>query len=617
MSKFLYIFSLLVVIFSGDVWAKQHQDTFAPEDTYAYRGGLKDVSAKEHMVVTPHLMASFVANEMLKRGGNAMDAAIAASFILTLVEPQSSGIGGGGIMLYYDNSSKNLHAYDGREMSPASARSDMFLNRNGEPRDFLSVVTSGDAVGVPTQVHLLEYVHEKHAKLPWYDLVMPTSRLSTQGFQMYHRLHDSIKADNLIKEGSKLYDYFYPNGKLVRVGATLKNPALAKTMEKVAVNGSKAFYYSQVADGILEAVRNTKQSSSGMTIDDFASYRVEERNPLCDWYKQNIVCGFPAPSSGGMTVLQVLNMMESFNIDKVAPYSPEALDIITQALALSMADRDTYVADPKFSRTPIENLITDRYIKSRVNKIKLSDFDVKAIKAGQLYSYREKLNSRSSRPVLLANAMKSLDKHVKTSRAIGKFKYANYQNSHNPSSTSHISVVDKWGNAASLTQSIEHRFGSHIMTDGGFILNNQLADFSFVPRVNGKKVANAPAPRKRPRTSMSPVIVFAANGEVKLVTGSPGGINIPAYVVRNIIDVVDWGYSPQQSANNPNYAFVKGKTRLEQGRYTKDTLDQLADRGHDVDDIDMNSGINSIKILNDGTLLGATDPRRSGQVLGH
>jgi gamma-glutamyltranspeptidase/glutathione hydrolase len=532
------------------------------------------------MVAAAHPLAVDAGYRMLAQGGSAVDAAIAVQLVLGLVEPQSSGIGGGAFMLVHDARSKRLLAYDGRETAPAAAEPDRFA-RNGRPLDFYDAVIGGKSVGVPGVVRLLEATHRKHGRLPWARLFEPAIALAENGFPMSARLHHLAGLDRYITQ-PRLRAYLYDgNGKVLSEGTVLRNPAYAKTLRAVARGGARAFYEGEIARDIVETVTRHPWNPGDLTLADLASYTVVVRDPVCGTYRVYRVCGFPMPSSGGTAVLQVLKMLERFDMASLAPASFFAVHFVSEAGRLAFADRSVYAADPAFY-TPPAGLLDDAYLRERAALIAI-DASMRRAQPGS--------------PPGSAEARKAADASLEWP------------------STSHMSIVDREGNAVAMTTSIEDQFGSRLMTAGGFLLNNELTDFSFLPEVDGVAVANRVEPRKRPRSSMSPTIAYDARGRVAIVTGSPGGSPIINYVVKSLVAIIDWQLDPQAAAALPNFGSRNGPTELEDGTEAAALAPKLRAIGADVAIVPLTSGVHTIVRTRDGWAGGA-DPRREGVVRG-
>lgn len=533
------------------------------------------------MIVAAHPAAAEAGRDILRKGGSAVDAAIAAQLVLNLVEPQSSGIGGGGFLLFFARESGTVESYDGRERAPASARPEMFLNADGKPRGFGDVVAGGLSVGVPGVLRMLELAHAEHGKLAWKDLFEPAIKLAEQGFEVGPRLHEAIARDPHLKNFPDAARYFYDaKGQARSVGSKLTNPAFAQTLHTLADKGVAAFYSGDIARDIAAAVSKAPRNPVVMTTKDIESYKAEKREPVCSIYRLWFVCGAPPPSSGGVATLQILGLLENANLETLKPASLDAVHLIAEAGRLAYADRNQYVADPAFVEVPITSLIDPGYLTERA----------KLISPGRAMGRAE--------PGVIAG------RHA---------RYAPAEDERSLS-TSHLSVVDDEGNAVAFTTSIESTFGSRLMVRG-FLLNNQLTDFSFVPEIAGKPALDRPEPGKRPRSSMAPTLVFDGMGRLVLATGSPGGARIIGYVANSVISSLDWGLDPQAAAGLAHFANRNGATELEARTPVAGLKAALEAKGHTVQLDSMTSGLNIIRAQSE-VLFGGTDPRREGVALG-
>ncbi|OCQ24041.1 gamma-glutamyltransferase [Pseudoalteromonas luteoviolacea] len=541
----------------------------------------KEKIAEKYMVVAANPHASKAGQLMLQQGGNAIDAAIAAQLVLTLVEPQSSGIGGGAFILHYDKKNDYLTTFDGRETAPKKATHKLFLDKDGKPVRWLEAVVGGRSVGVPGIIHAMKQAHDKYGKLKWKKLFKPAIELSEKGFAVSPRLHMLLKKEfnpGLTKL-SPAKEYFYPNGKPLAIGTIVKNQDLANVYKEIAEYGPKAFYEGKYAADMVRAVQKSEIAPGLLSLDDLANYQSKERAPVCTSYHEYKVCSMAPPSSGGLTVLQILKLLEGKKLAQYKPNAPEAVHVFTQASRLAFADRNYFIADPDFVNVPTQGLLNPVYLKSRA----------------KLIGERDNQNVPVGDPTM------------------GQVVYAKDDSFELPS-TSHLSIVDREGNAVSMTSSIEMGFGSTVMVNG-YLLNNQLTDFSLSPKVGGQWVANRVEPNKRPRSSMSPVMVFNKDGSLKLVVGSPGGSRIINYVAQTVIGVLDWGLTPQQAINLPRITNRNKYTTLEKGTGLKAIKPWLESKGHTVRISDLNSGIHAIEIK-EGLLFGGADPRREGVALG-
>jgi gamma-glutamyltranspeptidase/glutathione hydrolase len=543
------------------------------------------VTGRRFMIAAANPHAVDAGYAMLARGGSAVDAAIAAQLVLNLVEPQSSGIGGGAFMLVHDAKRNRLVAYDGRETAPAAAAPDRFLDRDGKPVAFRDAVVGGRSVGVPGVVALLEATHRAHGRLPWAELFAPAIVLAENGFAVSPRLHTLLAADKLL-EGPRARAYFYAGpGRPYPVGHVLKNPAFARTLRAIATGGAKAFYEGEIARDVVDTANLHPTPRGDLTLADLAAYRVVVREPVCGPYRGYRVCGMPPPSSGGITLLQMLAMLEPFDVAAMGPASFWSVHFISEAGRLAYADRGAYVADPAFVAVPA-GLLDPAYLAAR----------------GALISPRSSLGRASA-----GNPPSS----VPASRRQATATDATLE----LPSTSHLSVVDRHGNAVAMTASIEDAFGSRRMTAGGFLLNNQMTDFSFVPAIDGRPVANRVEPGKRPRSSMAPTIVYDRGGRVFMVAGSVLGADIINIVAKTTLGVIDWKLDPRDAVALPNFGSVNGPTRLERGTPVAGLAPKLEALGHDVQVVDLTSGTQLI-VRTPGGWTGAADPRREGTVRG-
>jgi gamma-glutamyltranspeptidase/glutathione hydrolase len=539
------------------------------------------VHAQRQMVVAANPLAAAAGYEMLRRGGTAVDAAVAVQMVLTLVEPQSSGIGGGGFLLHYDAKAQDLTSYDGRETAPAAATPDMFLHADGTPMEFDEAVVGGLSVGVPGAVRLLELAHREHGRLPWAMLFEPAITLAEEGFAVSPRLHGLLADDEHLKRLPAAAAYFYQaDGTPHPVGTTLRNPALAETLRLIVSEGASAFHQGRIARDVVAAVTTSPLQPGRMSLSDIEAYQAKEREPVCAPYRRWRVCGMGPPSSGGIAVLQMLRLLERFDLAAVAPDSAEAVHLFAQAGRLAFADRDRYVADPDKVTVPTGQLLAEPYLKERSKLIPV-DRDRGKATAGEL-----KQQSGWAVPV-------------------PQFE---------PVSTSQISIVDAEGNAVSFTTTIEGPFGSRLFVDG-FLLNNELTDFAFTPERDGQPVANRVEPGKRPRSSMAPTMVFDEQGRLVLVTGSPGGSSIIPYVAKTLIAVLDWKMDPQAAADLPNFGNRNGATELEKGSALEALAPALQAMGHEIKITTMTSGLALIAVTPEG-LLGGADSRREGVAVG-
>jgi len=538
--------------------------------------------AKRYMISAANPHAANAGLEILRAGGNALDAAIAAAMVLTVVEPQSSGIGGGGFLMHYSAKSGNIQAYDGRETAPASAHPYMFLDGFGKPRQRKKARLDRVAVGVPGLLRMAELAHKENGRLPWNRLFKSAIELSEKGFPLSPRLHRMAARSGALIEFPGTSNFFFTdNGNLKDVGTVLRNPELAKTFNLIAKGGADAFYKGPIARDIAAAVNGRRDGPPVMTMKDLASYAAKKRDPACLFYRVWLVCGMPPPTSGGIAALQMLGMLQNFDLKSLNPASVQAVHLIAEASRLAYADRNVYVADPDFVPVPTAALLDPGYLNGRAKRIspaaamdEAGPGDIPA-KAGRAFA-----------PDLEVHGI----------------------------STSHLSVIDADGDAVSLTASIATTFGSHRMVRG-FILNNQLTDFAFAPNKNRKPVVNRVEAGKRPRSSMSPTLVFDGQGKVILAVGSPGGTRIIGYVARTLLAALDWGMDIQAAIQFPNFSHRGKALELEKGTVIEALKPALEKLGHTVEIRRLISGLHGVAATKDG-LAGGVDPRREGVALG-
>ena len=547
-----------------------------------HHSDLNKIHAQKHMVASAHPLASEAGLKILRDGGSAVDAAISAQMVLNLVEPQSSGIGGGAFLLHFNSKSGAVQSYDGREVAPKTAHNRMFLNANGEPKSFFDAVVGGQSVGVPGLVRMLEMAHKEHGKLPWKELFLPAIRLAKNGFPLTPRLAKQLAREKYLRNTQASLGYLYHlNGEAKKEGAIIKNPTFAKTMLSIAENGANAFYTGDIARSIINAIRSAKKNPGSMTLEDLANYKALKRTPVCGPYRDKLVCGMGPPSSGGIATLQILGLINQFNLKSMKPASLDAVHLISEASALAFADRNTYLADSDFIQVPTEGLINTEYLKSRANLINLQQNSGRR-QAGTP-PVTESINLVPGDPV-------------------------------EGESTTHLSVVDSRGNAVAMTSSIENAFGSRAMASG-FLLNNQLTDFSFRPQKRGRVIANRAAAGKRPRSSMSPTLVFNKDGTLMMAIGSPGGSRIIGFVTKALVGVIDWRLSMQEAIDLPNFLNRNFGVEIEKRSSLEDIRPQLRAKGHRVKTFSLMSGLQAIYVTPSG-LEGGADKRREGVALG-
>lgn len=537
------------------------------------------VHAKHFVLATANPHATQAGYEILGKGGSALDAAIAAQMVLTLVEPQSSGIGGGAFVVYYDKTRKVLTTYDGRETAPAAATPERFM-ADGKPLSYGASVNSGLSVGVPGVLRALEMAHKQQGKLPWADLFQPAIKLAEDGFRVSPRLHAMLRNSPELAQQKAAATYFFNQaGKPWPVGHLLKNPDLAKVLRQLAQHGADVFYEGDIANDIVAAIRS-HSTPGDMTLADLASYQARQREPLCGNYRRYRICGMPPPSAGTLGVLELLGVLQHVPMGTLRPEGLQAVHYFSEAGRLAYADRDYYVADPDFIDVPVQALISPAYLASRF-------------------------------------ALISPDRSMGVAQPgdpVGKLGSFGRDNALEIPSTSHIVAVDAAGDVVSMTTTVEAAFGSKIFVKG-FLLNNQLTDFSRNPvDDDGKLVANRVQPNKRPRSTMAPIIVFRDN-EPYMAVGSPGGSVIINYVAKTLVGVLDWKMGVQQAISLPNFGSRNRQTELETGTALAVLAKPLEAMGHKVRMQEFPSGVQAIVIDRSGLTAGA-DPRREGSALG-
>lgn len=562
----------------GPLPAQQQSDLVAPE-TAGSGVASASVTARRQIVVSAHPTATTAGIEALRRGGSAADAAVAVQTVLGLVEPQSSGLGGGAFLLWYDAASGAITSFDARETAPGAATPDLFRRPDGEPLGFFDAVVGGRSVGVPGVPSLLETVHRRYGKRPWASLFEPAIRLAEGGFTVTPRLAESVAIDaaRLGSQPSTRAYFLDDAGNPLRAGTVVRNPAYADTLRALATGGADAFYRGRIARAIVDAVQSHPGNPGLLTEDDLAAYRVKERAPVCVAYRGHDVCGMGPPSSGGIAVGQILGMLEPFDLAGLGPDDPVAWRLIGDATRLAFADRERYLADSDYVSIP-HGLLDRSYLASRSALLRRETaLPPSGAVAGEPPWDRAELR-QDAIPLEIP-------------------------------STSHFIIVDADGNVASVTTSVENAFGARLMV-GGFLLNNQLTDFAFTPASGGHNVANRVEPGKRPRSSMAPTIVLR-EGRPILALGSPGGSNIIPYVARTIIARIDWRLDPQAAVAMPHMLNRFGAFELERGTSAERFADDLGALGYAVEIKDLNSGLHAVAWTPNGMEAGI-DPRREG-----
>tara|TARA_R100001143_G_scaffold63581_1_gene72409 strand:- start:15484 stop:17298 length:1815 start_codon:yes stop_codon:yes gene_type:complete len=546
-------------------------------------------------VASANPIATDAGYQILKAGGSAVDAAIAVQLVLTLTEPQSSGIGGGAFLLAWDG--EQIHAYNGRETAPSGASEVLFLDDNGEPLPYADAVRSGLSVGVPGTLALLKTAHENHGILPWPELFKPAITLSEQGFKMGARLHSLLDSDQTLRNDPIAASYFYnEDGTPIKIGETVYNPALAQILKDISQFGISTFYTGIVAEDIVDRVQSHSRPGTIETGDIAAYLELDLRTEvMCNAWRTYNICGFPPPSSGHLAIMQILGILDHLESPEIelADSIPTAewLHQFLEASKLSFADRNQYVADPRFVEGPggdWNTMLNEDYLNQRASLVSNNSMD--EAEPGNPGSMTSMYGSQLFQP---------------------------------ESGTSHISIVDRNGNAVSMTTTIESGFGSRIMSNGGtnmnggFLLNNELTDFSLSPVDDyGNLIANRVEPGKRPRSSMSPTLIFdLETGEFLAAVGSPGGAAIIHYTAKAIYGMYGWGLDAQKAIDLPNFVNYNGPSVLELDAFPNHIIQSLESMGHEITIRSLTSGIQAIQITDQG-LYGGADPRREGNVMG-
>ncbi|MEP4246735.1 gamma-glutamyltransferase [Tateyamaria sp.] len=590
-----FILPTVVILSASAVCAQQSSDSVQPEGAIsahaeagserfaaaqAAKAAGSPVSAQTYMVAAANPLAVQAGVDVLAEGGTAADALVAVQTALGLVEPQSSGLGGGAFLVWYDAASGQLTTLDGRETAPLAATPTLFLNDAGEPMGFFDAVVGGRSVGTPGTPALLAEVHARWGNQPWAGLFDAAIDLASEGFEVSPRLAGLIERDaERLATYPRTADYFLPGGAPLQIGAVLKNADYAKTLRSLAVGGADAFYTGQIARDIVSTVQDFAANPGVLSELDLAAYQIKERAPVCVSYRAHDVCGMGPPSSGALTVGQILGMLEGADLASLGAENPESWRLIGDASRLAFADRGRFMADGDFVPMPTAGLLDPAYLATRAA-----------------------LLDRDTALGEVAPGAPAFDHSL---------NFADDQSIELPS-TSHISIVDSYGNVASMTTTIENAFGSRLMVHG-FLLNNELTDFSFRTHVDGVPIANAIAPGKRPRSSMAPTIVMKDEAPV-LAIGSPGGSRIIGYVAKSIIAYLDWGMDVQQAVSLPHAVNRFGTFDVEEDTAAGELAPSLEAMGYVVNVRSLNSGLHAIAI-GDG-LQGGADPRREGIALG-
>ena len=584
--KIIIICFINILFFSKFSIATDDLDSFksSPEGATSNIGSSKNSISNKYMVVTADPRATESAKKILDLGGTAIDAAISAQLVLNLVEPQSSGIGGGAFILYYDAKSKSIEAWDGRERAPINYSEDIFLRSDGKKKGFIESVSGGLAVGVPSLVSVIEKVHNKHGKLPWGLLFEDAINYSEQGFIVGKRLERLISLAPHLKNQEESKVYFKLNEGGLKAGELKINNEFAFSLKAIRDSGSEALLNGKLAENILSTVVNHPLNPGIMVKADFELVNPSITEPVCGNYRKWRICGMGPPSSGGITVLQILGILNNFNLSDKNLDKSTIWHLFLESSKLAYMDRAYYIADSDFITVPVEEMLDVRYLKERSLLINKNN-TIKKPKKGELKNHQT--------------------------------NYLGQDTTSEQSSTTHISIIDHYGNGIALTSSIEFMFGSGLMTSG-FLLNNQMTDFSFYPAdKNGHLIANRPEGKKKPRSSMSPTLVFDPKGDLKMVLGSPGGSQIICYVAASLIRLIDLNISPENVTQAPNLCNRGLKSFVEKGEKGDILSSELMSLGHEIIRKDMTSGLHIIYKDSKNYFHGVADQRREGSAAGN
>ncbi len=576
--RFATMCSCAVPIFTAS--AQQVSDNIIPETSVAQQPS-QLVQGKQWMIATANHYASEAGAAMLRQGGNAIDAMVATQLVLGLVEPQSSGIGGGGFLVYWDNDNHQMTTFDGRETAPFAVTPRLFQDKEGRPLAFYDAVVGGRSVGTPGTIKLLWNSHQQYGQLEWKQLFQPAIKLAKNGFIVSPRLAALVAKDAThLQRWPVTKNYFFNNqGQPIQAGQKLINQPYADTLRKIADYGQKAFYQGDIAREIVNTVQNAVGNPGVLSSIDLASYKVKQRAPICAPYHQYQICGMGPPSSGALTLGQIMAMLNHYPLAKMGAKNINSWRLIGDASRLAFADRGRYMADSDYVPMPTKGLLDAAYIHQRA----------------QLLATNKKLTTvEAGSPPWDHASLQTTDEAIELP------------------STTHFAIVDRQGNVVSMTSTIENSFGSRLMV-GGFLLNNELTDFSFRSHIDGKPIANRIEPGKRPRSSMAPTIVMHNNQPV-LAIGSPGGSQIIGYIAKTLVAYIDWGMDLQQAINLPNINNRFGPFELEQNTSAAAWAPKFEQLGYKTAVKDLNSGIQAISIT-PKQLIGAADPRREGKVI--
>jgi gamma-glutamyltranspeptidase / glutathione hydrolase len=525
------------------------------------------------------IRATEAGRDMLRAGGSAADAAMAMMLVLTVVEPQSSGIGGGGFLVHHDSATGKVATVDGRETAPSFASPQLFMGADGKPMPFMDAFPGGRSVGIPGNMALMAEAHRKWGKLPWAKLFDPAIKYAADGYVV-----SPLTAKRLAMFDKMWVDFpaaqalYWKDGRPKTAGDTVKNPALAKFLRQVAKRGAKAFYSGGNAKAIMAATEQSKRNPMKIAARDISSYRVRTPDAVCTTYRVYKVCGMGPPSSGATTVFQILGLIERFDMKAIGKDNPQSWHLIAEAMMLSYADREKYLGDPGFVKVPVAGLLDKSYIASRSATI----------------------SPTTSLPRYDAGVPPGAE--PRTAGISGEV-----------AGTSHFVAVDRAGNVASMTSTIEGLFGSQLIANGYF-LNNELTDFTFTPERDGAPVANRPEAGKRPLSSMSPTIVYGPDGKVILALGSAGGKRIIMHVTKTLIGVLDFGLTAQEAIDLPNIYFGKEAVLVEAKTKLDDMRPALSGFGRMVVSTDLSSKVTAVERVGD-RWRGAADARSEAKAL--
>jgi gamma-glutamyltranspeptidase/glutathione hydrolase len=570
MLKYILIFTLLLNFscskkFDSQIWVGEKFSGFSQ---------YKTTIGNDYMVSSSEELASKTGAKIIEQGGNAIDASVAMQMVLNVVEPHSSGIGGGLFLLYYDKKTQKTIYFNGRETAPSKAYPQMFLDKNNQVRKFHEVLQGGLSVGTPGALKTLYLAHKKFGKLKWFELFQPAIKIANEGFTLSNKMHVNLEALDYLAKFPEMKIYFEENGNIKKVGTKIKNEQLAKTFEIIANHGIASFYEGEIANDIVNKVNNSKVNPGLLSLNDLKNYQPKIGNLVCLKYRQKYnICSMPMPS-GGVTTLQILGILENFDLAKIKPNSTLATHLFAEAARLALADRKQYLGD--VDNKIISKLLDKNYLSKRARLISL-DRAISKVEAGDLAINLKPNNEIFEKP-----------------------------------STTHFSIIDRQGNAVALTSSIEYFFGSALMVDG-FMLNNQLTDFALNPYRDSKIVANAIAPNKQPLSSMAPTFVFDEKNKLIMTLGSPGGPRISQFVAKALIAQIDWGLDIQQAISLPNFVVINDRIELEDRTEISQLKKELEKMNHQVIITDITSGIHGIAISGDN-YFGGADPRRNGYV---